>query len=162
MALTSSSMPVRALFRSNISCWHIPLLFQGSLFLVIIDYNRFIGVYINDRTGRTLSFILFSLSVLHYCWYGLRSLGNSGKIYSVQMHKIFTAKGIETFYWNFASKCFFKVLEYVDDHGNEVLNLGSFTLLPQHVVRLILNREELKADEFSKFQVFMNKTRPLV
>ena len=46
-----------------------------------------------------------------------------------------------------------KVLEFVDDHGNEVLNLGSFTLLPQHVVRLILNREELKADEFSKFQV---------
>ena len=49
----------------------------------------------------------------------------------------------------------------MDDHGNEVLNLGSFTLLPQHVVRLILNREELKADEFSKFQVafvqfFMN------
>ena len=46
-----------------------------------------------------------------------------------------------------------EVLEFVDDHGNEVLNLGSFTLLPQHVVRLILNREELKADEFSKFQV---------
>ena len=45
-----------------------------------------------------------------------------------------------------------KVLEFVDDHGNEVLNLGSFTLLPQHVVRLILTREELKADEFSKFQ----------
>ena len=45
------------------------------------------------------------------------------------------------------------MLEFVDDHGNEVLNLGSFTLLPQHVVRLILNREELKADEFSKFQV---------
>ena len=47
----------------------------------------------------------------------------------------------------------YQVLEFVDDHGNEVLNLGSFTLLPQHVVRLILVREELKADEFSKFQV---------
>ena len=45
------------------------------------------------------------------------------------------------------------MLEFVDDHGNEVLNLGSFALLPQHVVRLILAREELKADEFSKFQV---------
>ncbi len=40
----------------------------------------------------------------------------------------------------------------MDEHGNEVLNLGSFALLPQHVVRLILTREELKADEFSKFQ----------
>ena len=49
-----------------------------------------------------------------------------------------------------------QVLEFVDDHGNEVLNLGSFTLLPQHVVRLILNREELKADEFSKFQVYIS------
>lgn len=46
-----------------------------------------------------------------------------------------------------------KVLEFVDEHGNEVLNLGSFTLLPQHVVRLILAREELRADEFTKFQV---------
>ncbi|KAL7641116.1 UNVERIFIED_CONTAM: hypothetical protein RMT77_008253 [Armadillidium vulgare] len=45
-----------------------------------------------------------------------------------------------------------KVLEFVDEHGNEVLNLGSFTLLPQHVVRLILCREELTADEFTKFQ----------
>ena len=31
--------------------------------------------------------------------------------------------------------------------------MGSFALLPLHVVRLILMREELKADEFSKFQV---------
>lgn len=45
-----------------------------------------------------------------------------------------------------------KVLEFVDEHGNDVLNLGSFTLLPQHVVRLILAREELRADEFTKFQ----------
>ena len=45
-----------------------------------------------------------------------------------------------------------KVLEFVDEHGNDVLNLGSFTLLPQHVVRLILAREELRADEATKFQ----------
>lgn len=45
------------------------------------------------------------------------------------------------------------MLEFVDEHGNEVLNLGSFTLLPQHVVRLILVRDELRADEFTKFQV---------
>lgn len=44
------------------------------------------------------------------------------------------------------------MLEFVDEHGNEVLNLGSFTLLPQHVVRLILARDELHADEFTKFQ----------
>ena len=43
----------------------------------------------------------------------------------------------------------------MDEHGNEVLNLGSFALLPQHVVRLILARDELKADEFSKFQASM-------
>lgn len=43
-------------------------------------------------------------------------------------------------------------MEFVDEHGNEVLNLGSFTLLPQHVVRLILARDELQADEFTKFQ----------
>ncbi|XP_018907750.1 serine-enriched protein isoform X3 [Bemisia tabaci] len=48
-----------------------------------------------------------------------------------------------------------KVLEFVDEHGNDVLNLGSFTLLPQHVVRLILAREELRADEFTKFQAVL-------
>ena len=32
------------------------------------------------------------------------------------------------------------MLEFVDDHGNEVLNLGSFATLPQHVVRLIMAR----------------------
>ena len=39
---------------------------------------------------------------------------------------------------------FHKVMQFVDNHGNEVLNLGSFTLLPQHVVNLILSREELQ------------------
>ncbi|XP_050421952.1 serine-enriched protein-like isoform X2 [Adelges cooleyi] len=45
-----------------------------------------------------------------------------------------------------------KVLEFVDEHGGRVLSLGSFTLLPQHVVRLILSRDELRADELTKFQ----------
>jgi hypothetical protein len=40
----------------------------------------------------------------------------------------------------------------VDHHGNEILSLGSFALLPEHVVRLILSREELKAEELVKFQ----------
>lgn len=33
-----------------------------------------------------------------------------------------------------------------------MLSLGSFALLPEHVVRLILSREELKAEELIKFQ----------
>ncbi|CAG0883359.1 unnamed protein product [Cyprideis torosa] len=45
-----------------------------------------------------------------------------------------------------------KVLEFVDEHGNEILGMGSFTLLPEHVVRLILARDVLKADELTKFQ----------
>jgi len=44
----------------------------------------------------------------------------------------------------------------VDKHGNEVLSLGSFALLPEHVVRLILSREELKADELTKFQAALH------
>ncbi|KAI1304102.1 Serine-enriched protein [Halotydeus destructor] len=49
-----------------------------------------------------------------------------------------------------------RVLEFVDHHGNEVLSLGSFALLPEHVVRLILSREELNADELTKFQAALN------
>ena len=49
-----------------------------------------------------------------------------------------------------------RVLEFVDNHGNEVLSLGSFALLPEHVVRLILSREELKAEELIKFQAALS------
>ncbi|XP_065206058.1 serine-enriched protein-like isoform X2 [Planococcus citri] len=52
-----------------------------------------------------------------------------------------------------------RVLTYVDEHGNEVLNLGSFTLIPKHVVTLILSREELRADEFTKFQAALMWTK---
>lgn len=37
-----------------------------------------------------------------------------------------------------------------------MLSLGSFALLPEHVVRLILSREELKADELTKFQAALH------
>lgn len=52
-----------------------------------------------------------------------------------------------------------RVLEFVDSHGNEVLSLGSFALLPEHVVRLILSREELVADELTKFQAAVHWSR---
>ena len=45
-----------------------------------------------------------------------------------------------------------EVLLFIDSHGNSVLNLGSFTQLPHHVVSLILSREELRAEELYKFQ----------
>lgn len=74
------------------------------------------------------------------------------------MHKILGPEGVNSIinllFYRFTNlKHSNKVLEFVDEHGNEVLNLGSFTLLPQHVVRLVLCRDELKADEFTKFQV---------
>ena len=45
-----------------------------------------------------------------------------------------------------------KMLEFVDQHAEVVLNLGSFSTLPQHVVRIILGREELMASEDTKFE----------
>ena len=45
-----------------------------------------------------------------------------------------------------------KMLEFVDSHAEVVLNLGSFATLPQHVVRIILGREELLASEETKFE----------
>lgn len=52
-----------------------------------------------------------------------------------------------------------QVLEFVDSHGDDVLSLGSFALLPEHVVRLILSREELQADELTKFQAAAHWSR---
>lgn len=51
---------------------------------------------------------------------------------------------------------YLQVLEFVDNHGNEVLSLGSFAILPEHVVRLILSREQLKAEEVTKFNAVYN------
>lgn len=45
-----------------------------------------------------------------------------------------------------------KMLEFVDNHAEVVLNLGSFSTLPQHVVRIVLGREELLASEETKFE----------
>ncbi|UYV62264.1 gprs [Cordylochernes scorpioides] len=56
-------------------------------------------------------------------------------------------------------ECGVKSLEFVDLHGNEVLSLGSFALLPEHVVRLILCREELQADDLTKFHAVLNWSR---
>lgn len=44
-----------------------------------------------------------------------------------------------------------KVLEFVDTHANEVFKLNAFGLLPEHVVRLILARDNLVADELIKY-----------
>jgi hypothetical protein len=45
-----------------------------------------------------------------------------------------------------------KILDFVDQHAEVILNLGSFATLPQHVVRIILGREELLATEETKFE----------
>ena len=46
-----------------------------------------------------------------------------------------------------------QVLDFVDDNGNEVLQLGSVVKLGEETIRTILSRETLGADEFVKFQV---------
>lgn len=43
------------------------------------------------------------------------------------------------------------MLEFVDTNGDHILSLPAFALLPQHVVKLTLSREELQADELTKF-----------
>ena len=45
-----------------------------------------------------------------------------------------------------------KMLEYVDRNAEVVLNQLAFSSLPQHVVRLVLRREELQACEETKFE----------
>ena len=45
-----------------------------------------------------------------------------------------------------------KMLEFVDVNAESILALGAFSTLPQHVVRIVLSREELKASETKKFE----------
>jgi len=44
-----------------------------------------------------------------------------------------------------------KILEYVDVHAEDILAMEDFANLPQHIVRIVLGREELKASESLKF-----------
>lgn len=39
----------------------------------------------------------------------------------------------------------------MDTHADEIFKLNAFGLLPEHVVRLILARDGLKADEYAKY-----------
>ena len=39
----------------------------------------------------------------------------------------------------------------MDTHANEIFKLNAFGLLPEHVVRLILARDGLQADEYVKY-----------
>lgn len=44
-----------------------------------------------------------------------------------------------------------KIFEYVDQNAEEILGQKNFLVLPQHIVRLVLGRDELKASEMTKF-----------
>ena len=44
-----------------------------------------------------------------------------------------------------------KMFEFVDRNAEKILSLGAFQQLPQHVVRIVLGREELQAQEVTKF-----------
>ena len=44
-----------------------------------------------------------------------------------------------------------KIFEYVDQNAEEILGQKNFLVLPQHIVRLVLARDELKASEMTKF-----------
>lgn len=46
-----------------------------------------------------------------------------------------------------------RMFEFVDENASAILSLGAFHALPQHVVRIILSREELRATELEKFRV---------
>ena len=54
-----------------------------------------------------------------------------------------------------------KVLDFVDDNGDEVLSLGSVVKVSEETIRTILSRESLVAAEFVKFQVTASQLLPL-
>lgn len=45
-----------------------------------------------------------------------------------------------------------RMFEFVDQNASAILSLGAFYALPQHVVRIILSREDLRATELEKFE----------
>ena len=45
-----------------------------------------------------------------------------------------------------------KMFEFVDQNAETILSLGAFSTLPQHVVRIVMSREDLQASETTKFE----------
>ena len=45
-----------------------------------------------------------------------------------------------------------KMFDFVDQNAETILSLGALATLPQHVVRIVLSREDLQATEKSKFE----------
>lgn len=55
-----------------------------------------------------------------------------------------------------------KVMEFIDRNGDEVLSLPSFSILPRHVVQLIISRESLAVSEVNKFVAVYNWSKALL
>lgn len=49
-----------------------------------------------------------------------------------------------------------KIFEFVDANAEAILQLRAFLTLPQHVVRIVMTREELAASEMTKFEAAYN------
>ena len=47
-----------------------------------------------------------------------------------------------------------QVLDFVDGFGNNFLQLGAIVKISETMIKRILARQSLQADEFAKFQVF--------
>ena len=47
-----------------------------------------------------------------------------------------------------------QVLDFVDGFGNNFLQLGAIVKISETMIKRILSRQSLQADEFVKFQVF--------
>ena len=50
-----------------------------------------------------------------------------------------------------------QVLHFVDGFGNNFLQLGAIVKISETMIKRILARQTLQADEFAKFQVFLIK-----
>ena len=51
----------------------------------------------------------------------------------------------------------FPTQEYVDGFGNKILQLGAIVKISETMIKRILARQTLQADEFVKFQVFLTE-----
>ena len=123
--------------------------FEPEVFKLLIDYTHTGGVILQSRTllGLMNAADHFCLEELKQaCIYSLE------RCITIETVCVFLTTAEKYIQYKSTKSLIQKILEFVDVNAMAILSLEDFVNLPQHIVRIVLGREELKISEIEKFE----------
>lgn len=123
--------------------------FEPEVFKLLIDYTHTGSVILQSRT------LLGLMNAAdHYCLEELKQacIRSMERCITIETVCILLATAEKYIQYKSTKTLIQKILEFVDVNAKAIFSLEDFVNLPQHIVRIVLGREELKASEIEKFE----------